>query len=67
MDQKKIGRLLRELRIEKNLTQEEFAEIIGVSELLSSMDEDIKDINTSTQETFSAISDMDHDLSAYRV
>ena len=31
MDQKKIGRLLRELRIEKNLTQEEFAEIIGVS------------------------------------
>lgn len=48
-------------------SEENSAEIIGVSELLSSMDEDIKDINTSTQETFSAISDMDHDLSAYQV
>lgn len=31
MDQKKIGRFLRELRTEKKLTQAQFAEIIGVT------------------------------------
>lgn len=31
MDQKKIGRFLKELRREKNLSQEQFAEIMGVS------------------------------------
>lgn len=31
MDQKKIGNFLKELRKEKNITQEQFAEIIGVS------------------------------------
>ena len=31
MDQKKIGYFLRKLRNEKGLTQEQFAEIIGVS------------------------------------
>ena len=48
-------------------SEENSAEIISVSELLASMDEAVKDINTSTQETFSAISGMDHDLSGYRV
>lgn len=31
MDQKKIGQFLRELRTEKKLTQEQFAEIIGMT------------------------------------
>ena len=31
MDQQKIGRFLKELRKEKNITQEHFAEIMGVS------------------------------------
>jgi transcriptional regulator with XRE-family HTH domain len=31
MDQKKIGSFLKELRKEKNVTQQQFAEIIGVS------------------------------------
>ena len=31
MDQKKIGALLKELRTEKGLTQEQFAEIVNVS------------------------------------
>ena len=31
MDQKKIGRFLKELRKEKNITQEQLAEKIGVS------------------------------------
>ena len=31
MDQKKIGSLLKELRKEKGLTQEQFAEIVNVS------------------------------------
>ena len=31
MDQKKIGQFLRELRTEQKLTQEQFAEIIGVT------------------------------------
>ena len=31
MNQKKIGQFLRKLRNEKKLTQEQFAEIIGVS------------------------------------
>ena len=31
MDQKKIGRVLKDLRKEKNITQEQFAEIVGVS------------------------------------
>ena len=31
MNQKKIGALLRELRREKNLTQEQLAEILGVT------------------------------------
>ena len=31
MNQKKIGAFIKELRNEKNLTQEQFAEILGVS------------------------------------
>lgn len=31
MDQKKIGSFLKELRKEKNVTQEQLAEILGVS------------------------------------
>lgn len=31
MDQKKIGMLLKELRNEKGLTQEQFAELVSVS------------------------------------
>ena len=48
-------------------SQENSAEIINVSEILSSMDTDMQDINTSTEETFSAISTMHNDLNRYRV
>lgn len=42
-------------------------EIVKVSELLSSMDTDMKNIGISTRETFSAISDMNQDLEGYKV
>ena len=31
MDQKKIGKFLKELRKEKGVTQEQFAEVLGIS------------------------------------
>ena len=48
-------------------SEENSNEIIRVSEVLSSMDADMKNIGTSTEETFSAISDMNNDLNNYRV
>ena len=42
-------------------------EIIKVSELLASMDTDMKNIGVSTEETFSAISDMNSGLDSYKV
>ena len=48
-------------------SEENSAEIINVSELLTSMDADMKNIGTSTEETFSAISAMNNDLSNYRI
>lgn len=48
-------------------SQENSAEIINVAEELSSMDTNMQDINTSTEETFSAISTMHNDLNRYRV
>lgn len=42
-------------------------EIIKVSELLASMDTDMKNIGMSTKETFSAISDMNSGLDSYKV
>lgn len=48
-------------------TEENSNEIIKVSELLSSMDADMKNIGVSTKETFSAISDMNNGLNSYRV
>lgn len=42
-------------------------EIIKMSELLSSMDTDMKNIGISTEETFSAISGMNRGLDSYRV
>lgn len=48
-------------------SEENSSEIIRVSEVLSSMDADMKNIGTSTEETFSAISDMNNDLNNYRV
>lgn len=48
-------------------SEENSTEIIKVSELLSSMDLDMKNIGTSTEETFAAISDMNNGLSGYRV
>lgn len=46
---------------------ENSAEIVRISEMLSSMDVDMKDIGASTEETFSAISVMNSDLESYRV
>lgn len=48
-------------------SQENSSEIINVSELLGSMDADMKNIGTSTEETFHAISGMNSDLNNYRV
>ena len=48
-------------------SEENSDEIINVSEVLSSMDADMKNIGTSTEETFAAISDMNNHLNGYRV
>lgn len=48
-------------------SEENSQEIIRVSELLSSMDTDMKNIGISTEETFDAISDMNSGLDSYRV
>lgn len=48
-------------------SEENSDEIIRVSELLSSMDTDMKNIGVSTKETFSAISDMNSGLNSYKV
>lgn len=48
-------------------SEENSAEIIRVSELLVSVDGDMKNIGATTEETFSAISDMNSDLSSYRI
>lgn len=50
-----------------DVSQQNSEEIISVSELLVSVDEDMKDIGVTTKETFSAISDMNRDLSHYRI
>lgn len=48
-------------------SEENSTEIAHVSEMLCSMDEDIKNIKLSAEETFKAISAMNKDLSGYRV
>lgn len=48
-------------------SEENNGEIVRVSELLSSMDTDMKSISVSIEETFSDISDMNHDLDGYQV
>lgn len=48
-------------------SEENSGEISNTSELLLSIDEDMKDIGVSTEETFSAISEMKNDLNNYRV
>ena len=49
------------------VSEQNSAEIIHVSELLVSVDEDMKGIDVTTEETFSAISNMNTDLNAYRI
>lgn len=49
------------------VSEENSAEVIRVSELLISVDEDMKGIGATTEETFSAISDMNTDLNNYRI
>lgn len=48
-------------------SQENSGEITNASELLLSVDADMKNIGISTEETFSAISAMENNLSSYRV
>lgn len=38
-----------------------------LSGMLSSMDADMQDIGTATEQTVSAISSMNHDLDSYRI
>ena len=49
------------------VSQENSAEIIRISELLVSVDEDMKGIGATTEEAFSEISDMNTDLNNYRI
>lgn len=48
-------------------SEENSAEIVSTSELLVSVDADMKNIGSATRETFSAISTMKNALSSYRV
>ena len=48
-------------------SQENSAEIARVSELLASIDTDMKEIGTSTEETFAAITAMNEDLENYKI
>lgn len=50
-----------------NASEENSAEIVDVSGVLSSMDADMQIIDTLTEETFSAISEMNKDLDGYTV
>ena len=48
-------------------SEENSSEIIQISELLLSMDTDMQKIGTTTEEAFSAITDMNEDLKNYKV
>lgn len=48
-------------------SEENSTEIIQISELLLSMDTDMQNIGTTTEEAFSAITDMNEDLNNYKV
>ena len=48
-------------------SEENTEDIVSVSEMLASMDADMQNIGISVGETFSAISDMNHDLDSYQV
>ena len=48
-------------------SEENSAEIVKVSELLYSIDADMKNIQRSTEETLSAVLLMNHDLDSYQV
>ena len=49
------------------ISVENSAEITNVSQLLSSIDTDMKNIEKSTEETVLAVSVMNKDLSSYRI
>ena len=72
--QQKTGQYVKSLQNIKDAmlsvsaaSEENCAEIINVSEMLASMDADMKNIGTSTEETFSAITAMNNNLNSYRV
>ena len=48
-------------------SEENSAEIIQLSELLSAIDEEMKSIESAAADTFSAISAMNRELSGYKV
>lgn len=48
-------------------SEENSTEIIQISELLLSMDKDMQNIGTTTEEAFSAITNMNEDLNNYKV
>ena len=48
-------------------SEETSTEIVHVSELLLSMNTDMKNIGDSTEETFQNISGMNRELSGYRI
>ena len=65
--EKSLNKIKEAILAVSSASEENSDEIIRVSELLSSMDTDMKNIGVSTKETFSAISDMNSGLNSYKV
>ena len=64
---KSLEKIKQAMASVSDASEENSGEIISASELLMSVDEDMKNIGISTAETFSAISVMEDDLNSYRV
>ena len=64
---KSLEKIRQAMASVSDASEENSGEIISASELLMSVDEDMKNIGISTAETFSAISAMEADLNSYRV
>lgn len=64
---KSLERIKHAMQSVSAISEENSAEITNVSQLLSSIDTDMKNIEKSTEETVLAISVMNKDLSSYRI
>ncbi len=64
---KSLERIKHAMQSVSAISEENSAEITNVSQLLSSIDTDMKNIEKSTEETVLAVSVMNKDLSSYRI